>query len=359
MTPPRILMVRTDRLGDLVLATPVIRALRLHFPESHLAMMIQPAHRELIEGLPDLNQVILFDKKAREKSLWGMWRFSRRLRRERFDIAVILHSTNRVILAAWLAGIRRRVGYARRLGWLLTDRIPYVKPEGTRHEFQYNLDLLAPLGVPAPREAPLQLSCADDAERSVERFLSSRGVQPEERLVVLHPGASCPSKRWSAERFAAAADRLAQRPGVKTLVLTGPDEIAAGQAVLRRMRRTAIPAMGFFRVGELPALLKRAACLISNDSGPVHVAAAVGTPVVAIFGRWGGGLSPTRWGPVGERSLYLHRDVGCRPCLAHRCPIGFVCLDAITVEEVLAAVEHVLSFPRKGESNSSCGSSLS
>ena len=162
--------------------------------------------------------------------------------------------------------------------------------------------------------------------------------------MVLHPGASCPSKRWSVERFAAVADRLAQRPGVKILVLTGPDEIATGQAVLHRMRQPAIPAMGLIRIGELPALFRKTACLISNDSGPVHVAAAVGTPVVAIFGRWGSGLSPTRWGPLGEKSLYLHRDVGCRPCLAHRCPIGFVCLEAITVEEVLAAAEHVAKF---------------
>ena len=98
-----------------------------------------------------------------------------------------------------------------------------------------------------------------------------------------------------------------------------------------------------FTLAELPWLLKRAQGLISNDSGPVHVASAAGTPVVAVFGRWGGGLSPTRWGPTGPRSAVLHHDVGCRPCLAHRCRIGFICLDAVTVDEVVAAAERVMA----------------
>ncbi len=361
---PRILIIRTDRLGDLVLSTPVIQALRSNFPEGFLAMMIRSAYRELIEGNPDLNEVILFDKQGSERSLFGMLRLAWRLRRKRFDVALILHSTNRVLLVSWLAGIRRRVGYARRLGFLLTDRLPYLKPQGDRHELRYNLDLLKLLGVQADSAAALsalpsptrleagtrawsadspslRVCIPPDAQRGVARFLSSRGVQPGESLIVLHPGASCPSKRWAPERFAALGDLVIERLGAKVLILTGPHEIRIGREVLRAIRQPALEALGFFRTVELAPLFQRSICLVSNDSGPVHVAAAVGTPVVAIFGRWGGGLSPTRWGPTGPKSIVLHRDVGCRPCLAHRCPIGFVCLSAITVEEVFASVEHL------------------
>lgn len=353
---PRILIVRTDRIGDVVLSTPVVRALRAALPQAYLAMMVQPEHRELVEGNPDLNAVILYDKKGAERGILGNLRFARRLRQHRFDTAVILHSTNRVILVSWLAGIRRRVGYARRLGWLLTRRLPYVKREGEKHELEYNLDLLRLIGVQPLRQSSGQASANSggtgfpelfvptrpEQESRVEQFLRQRGVDEDQPLVVLHPGASCPSKRWPAERFAQVGDHLAGRGGVRVAVLTGPGEEEHGRAVLRRMRQPAIDLSGAFGLGETASLLKRARLLVSNDSGPVHLACAVGTPVVSIFGRWGGGLSPTRWGPTGPRSIFLHHDIGCRPCLAHRCTIGFKCLEAVTVEEVVAAAEHLM-----------------
>lgn len=342
MSGPRILIVRTDRMGDVVLSTPVIRSLRKALPDAYLGMMIRPEHRELIEGNPDLNAVLLYDKAGAEKGVLGTLRFARQLRRQRFDTALILHSTNRVILTTWLAGIRRRVGYARRMSWLLTHRIPYIKREGTRHELEYNLDLLPRIGV-SLREWELVVPTTPAQEKKIEDFLAKAGLNGAP-LVVLHPGASCPSKRWPSGRFAEVGDLLVQRTGAKIAVIAGPDGIAQGRDVIRRMRSPAISALNTFTLGELVSLLRKAACLVSNDSGPVHLAGAAGTPVVSIFGRWGGGLSPTRWGPTGPRSAVLHHDIGCRPCLAHRCPIGFACLETVTVEEVLAATEYLMTY---------------
>ena len=354
----RILIVRTDRMGDVVLSTPVIRALRRAYPSAYLGMMVQPAHRDLVEGHPDLDVVILYDKEGAQKGWLDNLRFARQLRSYRFDTAIILHSTNRVILVAWLAGIRCRIGYARRLPALLTDRIPYIKGQGEEHELEYNLKLLGIVGIgdiiPISKEqragnrycvpgmlAPF-VPIRAEADRRVASFLLENGIRESaEPLVVIHPGASCPSKRWATRRFALVADRLVDQHGARILVLTGPEEKGQGAEVLRQMQRPAIAALGLFAVGELAPLFRRARCLVSNDSGPVHIAGAVGTPVVSIFGRWGGGLSPRRWGPVGPNGLALHHDIGCRPCLAHRCTIGFTCLEAVTVEEVLAAVEYV------------------
>jgi len=304
-------------------------------------MMIHPDHRELIEGHPDLDVVILYDKQGREKTLRGNLRFALQLKTHRFDTAVILHSTHRVILVSWLAGIRRRIGYARRLPWLLTDRLPYLKPEGDRHEWEYNVKLLKFLKV-SSSDQQLYLPTTAAQQAKVTSFLRDGGHRGDQLLIGLHPGASCPSKRWPPERFAAVADYLIQHHKAQVVVVTGPKESKFGEAVVKRMGHPAIRAFGTFTLGELACLFQKTHCLISNDSGPVHIASAVGTPVVAIFGRWGGGLSPTRWGPTGPNSVSLHHDVGCRPCLAHRCPIGFICLEAVSVEEVLAAVEGTL-----------------
>lgn len=340
MNAPRILIVRTDRMGDCILSTPVIRALRVAFPDAYLGMMVRPGNRELVEGHPGLNVVVLYDKEGPERSWRGTLRFAAKLRIHRFDTALILHSTNRVILLAWLAGIRRRIGYARRLAWLLTDSVPYVKREGSRHELEYNLDLLRNLGVES-KERDLFVPITPIQEAKVAAFLKAHSTNGEAPLIAIHPGASCPSKRWPADRFAAVADSLIERCGARVVVVTGPDEIATGETVLASMRHPALHALGTLSLGELACLFKQSRALISNDSGPVHLACAMKTPVVAIFGRWGGGLSPTRWGPTEPRSMVLHRDVGCRPCLAHRCPIGFVCLQAISVEEVAAAAIHL------------------
>lgn len=338
---PRILIVRTDRVGDVILSTPVVRTLHRACPDAYLGMMVRPEHQELVEGNPDLNAVILYDKNGAEKSWLGNLRFARRLAEHRFETALILHSTNRVILVAWLAGIRRRVGYARRLPWLLTRSLPYIKREGEKHEMEYNLDLLPLLDV-SERDRTLSVPTTPEQETEVEQFLRSHQADGPAPLVVLHPGASCPSKRWPAERFARVGDALAGRHRAKVLVIAGPEERTHAEAVIQRMTSPVIPALGRFGLGELACLFRRARCLISNDSGPVHLACAVGTPVVSIFGRWGGGLSARRWGPTGPNSVALHHDIGCRPCLAHRCTIGFACLEAVTEDEVLAAASNLI-----------------
>lgn len=350
--------MRTDRIGDLVLSTPAIRAVRAAYPNGYVALMTQPATRPLVEGHPALNEVIPFDKDGAHRTWSGTRQLARELRARRFDLALILHTTNRVVLLTWLAGIPRRVGYARRLGGLLTTRLPYAKRRGERHELEYTLDLVRAVGIQA-QDRTLEIASSPAGRGPVERWLASAGVGSQERLIVLHPGASCPSKRWPAARFAEVADRVADDhaarvaaaegsrttcPSWRVAVIVGPGDARVAEEVRRLARAPVLVPPAPFGLAELPWLLRRAAVLVSNDSGPVHVASAVGTPVVAIFGRWGGGLSPTRWGPTGPRSVALHHDVGCRPCLAHRCRIGFVCLQAVTVDEVVQAVRQVTSY---------------
>jgi len=334
-------------MGDLILSTPAIRAVRAAYPRGYLALLVQPANRALVEGHPALDEVILFDKEKAHRGWKGAMQLAWLLRSRRFDLAVLLHTTTRVVLLTWLAGIRYRVGFARRLGVLLTHGLPYQKRQGTQHEVDYTLDLVRAVGIPAD-DRTLAIAWQAAGEESVRAWLARQGIAPGDPLFLFHPGASCPSKRWPAERFAAVADQLwARFPAGRWVVIVGPGEEPWGRAVVLRSRAPLILSDPPLTLAELPWLLKRASCLVSNDSGPVHVASAVGTPSVVVFGRWGGGLSPTRWGPTHPRSIVLHRDVGCRPCLAHRCKIGFACLEAVLADEVAAAVERLVSSQGK------------
>jgi heptosyltransferase-2 len=336
------LVIRLDRLGDVVLSTPVLHALRQAYPDAFLAMMVRPACRELIEGHPALNEVLLYEKDGAHHGIGPTMRFARSLRRLAFDTAIILHPTRRSHWVAWLAGIPVRIGYARKGAWLLTHRLAHRKQEGTQHESRYTLELLTPLGISVGDDVRPFVPVAPGALERVEHVLSQEARDPARPLVAVHPSASCPSKRWLPERFAQVADRLIQEHHVAVCLVAGEADADAAHQVAAAMRERAIVLAGRLTVGELAALLTRCRLLVSNDSGPVHIAAAVGTPVVAIFGRNQPGLSATRWGPLGQGHIVLQKDVGCVTCLAHRCDIGFLCLSSLSVEEVFRAAASIL-----------------
>ena len=345
LIPKRILVIRVDRLGDVILSTPVVQALRQQYPHAFIAMMVRPACEDVVKGNPYLNEVILYEKEGRHRSIWGTIRFSRTLRRHAFDTAVVLHPSNRSHWIPWLAGIPIRIGYDRKTGWLLTHRLPHHKQEGSKHESIYTLELLQPLGITSPPSPRPVVPIQPRANQRVEMLLAERGVRPEERLVAMHPSASCISKRWMPERFAQVADRLIVEQGVRICLVAGEADAMYAHQVAQAMRQEVVDFADELSVAELAALLRRCRLLISNDSGPVHVAAAVGTPVVDIFGRNQRGLSPMRWGPVGEGHVILHKEVGCVTCLAHNCDIEFLCLTSLGVEEVYLAAVSVLQRP--------------
>jgi heptosyltransferase-2 len=343
LAPTRLLIIRLDRLGDVVLSTSVAQELRRQFPQAVIAMMVRPACREVVEGHPALDAVLLYDKEGAQRSVWDTIQFARRLRRQAFDAALILHPTTRSHWIPWLAGIPVRIGYDRKCSWLLTHRAPHRKQEGARHEAAYALELLQVLGLQTEQPPTPLVRVSPTAAARAERLLAAAAVAPSDHLIAIHPSASCPSKRWLPERFAQVADRLIEQAQVKVLLVAGPDGASHARATEAAMRHRPINLAGKLSVGELAAVLQRCRLLVSNDSGPVHVAAAVGTPVVAIFGRNQPGLSSTRWGPLGAGHLVLQKDVGCVTCLAHRCDIGFLCLSELSVEEVAQAALRALA----------------
>lgn len=336
----RILIVRTDRLGDVLLSTPVIKALREEFPQSYIAMLVSSYSKDAVEGNPYLDEVILLDKEREHKNWLRSFKLVRKIKKKKFDLALVLHPTNRAHLMVFLSGIPRRIGYDRKLGFLLTDRIKHAKQLGERHESEYSLDLARYLGI-EPDDNKLFMPIIPESEKWVRELFRQEGINETDKLLALNPAASCPSKIWPTERFARLADRLAQKYGFKVLVIASAKDSGLAANLIQHMRSSAINLAGKTSVTQLASLLKRCQLFISNDSGPVHIACAVDTPVISIFGRNQAGLSPKRWGPQGARSKILHK-ASCLECLAHNCQKEFACLKAISVDDVVSAVDSIL-----------------
>ncbi|OGX18824.1 MAG: lipopolysaccharide heptosyltransferase II, partial [Omnitrophica WOR_2 bacterium RBG_13_44_8b] len=337
----RILIVRTDKIGDVLLSTPVIKALRENYPNAYIAMMVCPYTKDIVEDNPYLDEVIIYDKDGKHKKWRRSLKFARNLAKIRFDLALILHPTNRVHLVTFLAGIPRRIGYDRKLGFLLTHRIKHTKQLGEKHESQYCLDLLKYIGIES-QDSNLLMPIKQPSQDWVDELFKQQGIKDSDRLLAIHPGASCPSRIWPNQRFAGVADRLIKKYGFKVFLIAGPKEIALVENLMKNMRNTAVNLAGKTSLSQAASLLKRCQLFISNDSGPVHMAVALGVPVISISGRNQKGLSPKRWGPLGKKDRVLHKEVGCVKCLAHNCRREFACLKAITIDEVIEAADSIL-----------------
>jgi lipopolysaccharide heptosyltransferase II len=336
-TPKKILVARTDRIGDVMLSTPVLRNLRIAFPQAHIAFLCSPYTRPIIEGNPNVDEVIVYDK-ATVKGVAAQIKFSSSLRAKNFDWALILHPTTRVHLLTFCSGIPFRVGWNRKNGWLLTKRLVHDKQKGLKHEAEYTLDILRALDIAiVSRETHFPLK--ETSEARVERLLSSFNVK---KFIVVHPSASCPSKRWPTAYFSRFVKLLKERTGLPIVVITSDKERQHAQQVVDE--NDVYDLRGMLSISELGSLLKRAALFISNDSGPVHIASSFNTPVISIFGRNDPGLSSLRWGPLGKKSVSLHKEVGCSVCRAHTCANNFLCLKEIRPAEVLEKALELLSL---------------
>jgi len=329
-------------MGDLLLSTPAIRAVRHGLPDAHIAVMVRPYNEPVVRNNPDIDEVIVYDKDRADRGLWGNARFALRLFLKRFDTAVLLHTTNRAVLLSVFGGVKKIVGYDRRLRFLMTETIQCEKHLGEKHEIDYSLDVVRKLGIDTAGadRRPVMVITEDDA-RSAALLLKKKGVRHGDRLIVVNPGASCPSRRWRPERYREVIRRFLQA-GDRVAVIGIVEEAEIAAQVLQGLEMRALNLTGLLSIGETAALIRSARLLVSNDTGSVHLASAVGTPVLVIYGRKDPGLSPVVWGPIGENNIVLHKDAGCVTCLAHNCTNGFKCLDQIAVGDVIGAAHRIL-----------------
>ena len=333
----RILLVRNDKIGDLVLATPAIRALRETYPKSYIAMLVSSYARDVVVGNPDLDEVIV----EYEGKLSNFSQLLQEVRSRRFDVAIILFPFFRTALLAFLCGIPLRISTGFKFYQFLFNRLIYLRrSKGLKHEIDYNLDLVRLIGADTLNKKPCITVNRED-EEYVDRFLKEIGVKNNDILIGLNPGSGFSARKWREEYFAELAVMFKQRLDAKVLILWGPGEKELAEKVLKLANGTAKLAFET-KIKQLAALMKRCNLIVTNNTGPMHIAAAVGAPMVELFDpKWA--CSPVRWGHHGNGNIILKPDIDCRKkCTLEDCE-HFDCMDMITVEMVFEASKKIFA----------------
>jgi lipopolysaccharide heptosyltransferase II len=348
----KILLARLRLIGDVAFTTPLLRALRRRYPDAQLTYLVEPAAAPVVRGNPHLDQLIVAPRRRGVARLRDDAVLARRLRRERFDVAVDLHGGPRSAWLTWASGAPMRIGYTiAGRSWMYTHVIPRAADLTPRHSVLNQWDLLAPLGVgPAdPAADPIEIASDPQAAAAVERRLRDAGIA-HHPLVVIHVSAGNPFRRWPADSFVALVCDLARRDARRRIVLTsGPSQADAARRIAAEARQrlgplaATVPDLGEFDLAELLALTARAAVYIGGDSGPLHVAAATGTPIVALFGPTLAGRSMPWRDPRWFAEAVEPTGLACRPCHQRACVHGdFRCLTGIAPAQVSAAAERAL-----------------
>jgi heptosyltransferase-2 len=337
----RCLVVQTAYLGDVILTVPMLRILRDDPRVSWVGVLTSPPGPELLRGQGLADEIIAYDKRGKERGPGPMGRVIEKLRGLDADCALVPHRSFRSALIAWLARIPTRVGFDESGGRpLLTNVVPY---RSHLHEVERVAGLLEPLGIELPSgRLPFYLRVPDGADEAVGAELARSGVG-ERGFVVVAPGSRWATKMWPPESFAGAADELARRLGVETVLIGSSDDTAACERVRNVAGARTTDLCGRLTIGETIALADRAGLVLSNDSAAAHIAAAVGTPVVAVFGPTVPGQGFT---PYSEASRIVQADLDCRPCGSHggeSCARGDLsCMTSVRVQDVVSAAEELL-----------------
>jgi predicted lipopolysaccharide heptosyltransferase III len=350
----RILLVRLRQIGDVVFTTPAVHALRARFPDAHLTYIVEPAAAPIVAHNPHLNEVIVAPRAGGVRGLVDDLALGRRLRAQRYDVAIDFHGGPRASLLTWLSGAPLRIGYeVLGRGWMYTQRVARPRALRPRHSVENQWDLLAPLGVAPPDRSayPVEMPADAAVAAAIDARLTLAGVGAGEPLVVIHVSAGNPFRRWPAAQFIALVAALAADDDQRRIVVTsGPSEqdaaggvIAGAQQELGPARARQVLSCGEFSLAELRALLDRASLYIGGDSGPLHVAATTRVPIVGLYGP----TLPIRSAPWRDaRYATQSVDAGelpCRPCDQRACAPGdFRCLTSIEAGRVFDAAKRAL-----------------
>ncbi len=344
----KILVIRLSALGDLIHTLPAVNALKDRWPEAEITWAVEAAAAPLLDGHPALAQVLVShrkrwlkairsgDRRASANALRDAARFIRTLRATRYDLVIDFQHLLKSGVLAGLARGRVKAGFGPGLDhaegsyWFLNHPVPAVSME--IHALTRNLILADALGAPADR-IRYRLPVTAAHRRSVARSVGSPADRP---LVVIHPAARWTTKRWPEDRFAALADALIDRYGVTVAFTGSADDRASVNQTVTGMRHPAVNLAGRTGLLELAAVFERARGVIATDTGPMHLAAAVDTPVVALFGP----TAPWRTGPFGPGHRVVRAGLPCSPCFRRQCPFGPdpLCMDRIGVADVTEAV---------------------
>ncbi|MEK6754899.1 MAG: lipopolysaccharide heptosyltransferase II [Bacteroidota bacterium] len=341
-----ILIIQTAFIGDAILTLPLIQFVKRLSPRCQVDVVVAPRTKELFANHPSIREAIAYDKRGIDRGIRGLLRMVKRMRNRRYALALVPHRSLRSASLAWMLRIPHRIGFDKSGGkFLLTATVKYRKD---LHEIERNLSLLLGVGIESfPKELPHVYPSTQDQKR-VNKLLIEMEVGHPENLIALAPGTIWNTKRWLKERFASLAVQLDDE-GFEIVLVGGTEDEKLCEEILKLSGSSKVyNTAGKFSLLQSAELLRRSRALVSNDSAPMHLAVAVGTPVVAIFGAT---VPEFGFGPVGPFDAVVEtRGLKCRPCSIHggdKCPIKtFECMDAISYERVFTTVMRVLEQVR-------------
>jgi heptosyltransferase-2 len=345
------LLVRgTNWVGDAVMSIPALRRIRQVFPRAKISLLVLPWVSGVYEDAGFLDEVLIYDRDGQHAGLRGKWQLIREMRLRKFDAAILLQNAFEAALLAFLAGIPLRAGYDREArGWLLTNPVRIDPKIKNLHQTYYYLDLIDQLmrqermalsrglSCSAPEIPPsmmpdISLEVSPERRKKARSRLATEGINPASRLVGVNPGAFFGSaKRWPEERFARLLDGLIQQTGAQVVLFGSPREITMAESIQSSMKEPLSIFSGRTTLSELIAMMSCCDLFITNDSGPMHLAAALRIPTLAIFGS----TDDIATGPLSPHAVVVNKRVECSPCLLRECPIDLRCMTRISVEEVL------------------------
>ncbi len=338
----KILIIRADGIGDLLNSTPAIALLRQNYPSAEITVLARPLNAPLLLGNPDVDKVLVFDRQGGHRHLSEQLQFYHALRREGFHLVVAMQTATWPHFVAFLSGAPYRLGrYQKRFKSTLTHVWHGKYQKGETHEVDRNLELVR-LICQGEGTRQLVFNLLPDEIANAETHLASWRVGDGTFLIGIHPGGSSFDKRWPEKQYAELADRLVHHYNATILLLCGPDESALAQNIQEAMQSNAI-VHAPKTIRELGALLSRCGLVLCNDSGPMHLAAAVDVPTVAIFGP----TDHVAWHPMSENASVVRRDMPCWPCSAHKCKIGWECTKKLPIETVWNTTTMTVEASRK------------
>ncbi len=346
--PKNILIVKLSAIGDVIHTLPALNAIRRHYPNARITWLVEEAAASLVEGHPALDRVLVSKRKRWLRELTGPLRyqyfkeacaFFKNLRDTRYDLVLDFQASLKGGVLIALARAGRKVGFGKGLEHqehsylFLNEKVPAVDME--IHALARGLMLLEHIGIPVQRvEYNLPVTAKD--KLSIAQLLSQEGVQLETKFVAINPVAQWKTKLWENAKFAELADYLVDRYAVTVVFSGGAADRPVVADIRARMRNRALNLAGRTTLKELAALYEQAACLISTDTGPMHLGAAVGIPVVALFGP----TAPWRTGPFGDGHRVIRAPIECAPCFNRTCDSA-QCMRKIEVAQVIEGIEQL------------------
>jgi heptosyltransferase-2 len=328
---------------------PALASLRALFPSAEITLLVKSTIAELFKGHPGVDRIFVYEDRGRHAGLVGKWALAGALRRARFNLAILFQNAFEAAFLTFLAGIPQRYGYATDgRGLLLSDPIPVPGRARIGHQVRYYMDLLQPLGAVDPPRAP-RLFLSPEEQESMGRRLALAGIAEPDFVIGVNPGSVYGSaKRWPPERFAETADRLVREyedesgRAARIVIVGGRGEETLGNAVAVKMRHRPVVLSGHTTIRELMAAIKRCGLFLTNDTGPMHIAAAFEIPLVAVFGPTDARVTS----PFGAGHTIVRQSVDCSPCLLRECPIDHRCMTRVTVAMVYEAATAQLGIAK-------------